>query len=410
MVQRAAAFFVVMACACGGSSRRSETPQPTSADERERLAIEATKPASPYVTTRKTGYRATERCGQAHRIELVPVSARFSETVRVHACSPRAISGNYKLTTTYARGRDSTTERAFGDGRDNGACVASATERAAASTSAVESTTATSGKRGGKRTSAPAAAPTATATAAPDLLVATPVPSTCTTTEHIIDHTWISEDGVPLPPGGKLTLDLWSDAPNDLEGVVFVVEQLAVVADMTQERWATYRAADKAYWDRMNAYVDRRVAAGTLNWVDRSVKAAPPPPKKIEVAPPKPSLNASWVPGYWHLDKGSYHWSAGFWRVPDSDIEKELTVKAPEPPPAAPPPKVVEAPRPPPPPTPTAAWAPGQWQWDGRAYVWIDGAWRIPPTPQHTWRPDAWIKVRGGVRLSPGGWTIRIGR
>ena len=408
MVQRAAALFVVIACACGGSSRRSGTPRAASADDRELQAIEAMKPASPYVTKHKTGYRATERCGQAHRIELVPVSARFSETVRVRACSPRKISGNYKLTTTYSHGHDSTTERAFGDGRDNAACVASAAERAAASTHAVDAgaaAPATGGKRGGKRAVAAVAPPAP----APDRLVATPVPSTCTTTEHIIDHTWISEDGVPLEPGGKLTIDLWSDAPNDLEGVVFVVEQLAVAADMTAERWAAYRAADKAYSDRMNAYVDRRVAAGTLHYVDNTVKAPPPPPKKIEVAPPKPSLNASWVPGSWYRDSGSYHWSAGFWRVPESDIEKELTVKAPEPPPAAPPPKVVEAPRPPPP-TAAVVWAPGQWQWDGRAYVWVDGAWRVPPTPQHTWRPDAWIKVRGGVRLSPGGWTIPIGR
>ena len=56
------------------------------------------------------------------------------------------------------------------------------------------------------------------------------------------------------------------------------------------------------------------------------------------------------------------------------------------------------------------SWAPGQWQWDGRRYIWVTGAWRIPPSPQHSWQPARWtISTRGAIFV-PGGWRVRIGR
>jgi hypothetical protein len=70
-----------------------------------------------------------------------------------------------------------------------------------------------------------------------------------------------------------------------------------------------------------------------------------------------------------------FHWIAGLRDVPDEDVQRELTVQAPTPP--LPAPAHDEPPEPQP--TPTAVWTPGSWQWDGRAYVWIAGTWRIPP-------------------------------
>jgi hypothetical protein len=111
------------------------------------------------------------------------------------------------------------------------------------------------------------------------------------------------------------------------------------------------------------------------------------------------------VPGYWHHEAAAYHWIAGFWRVPASDVVKKLTFRAPRPPPPA---RKAEAR--PSRPAVSAVWAPGHWQWNGRAYVWVDGAWRIPPSRRHDWQPDAWITIGGEALFSPGGWKIRLGR
>jgi hypothetical protein len=56
----------------------------------------------------------------------------------------------------------------------------------------------------------------------------------------------------------------------------------------------------------------------------------------------------------------------------------------------------------------TAVWTPGQWQWDGRAYVWIAGAWRIPPTREHEWKPATWSVSTRGAIFVPGGWRINV--
>lgn len=38
-----------------------------------------------------------------------------------------------------------------------------------------------------------------------------------------------------------------------------------------------------------------------------------PPPPEAEVAPPKPSEDAEWVPGSWHWDGVRYVWQPGRW-------------------------------------------------------------------------------------------------
>jgi hypothetical protein len=170
--------------------------------------------------------------------------------------------------------------------------------------------------------------------------------------------------------------------------------------------------------------------------------SAPPPPR-VEVKPPKPSKNAAWIDGYWQRDR-EWIWSPGFWRVPEADIAAEQTVEAPiapppvkveqpPPPPAAavaeppPPPSATTVtvtttttstpPSPPPPPATTAVtattnlvWTPGYWAWNGSAYIWIEGAWRIPPQRGARWVAPTWTPRRGRVVLVPGGWSVRVGR
>jgi hypothetical protein len=124
----------------------------------------------------------------------------------------------------------------------------------------------------------------------------------------------------------------------------------------------------------------------------------PPPARREESQPPTPSRNAEWRPGYWHWNGGDWSWIVGQWRVPESDIEQELTAKAPSQPPA---PQVEEAP---PPPATVAVWTPGYWSWDGRAWIWVAGSWQIPPAARLEWRPARW-EVRGSVIvLVPGAW------
>jgi hypothetical protein len=116
--------------------------------------------------------------------------------------------------------------------------------------------------------------------------------------------------------------------------------------------------------------------------------------------------------------------------VPRSDIIAEQTVEAPVAPPPvkiepAPAPPVAAEPAPPPPaptvtvtappaspPPPNLVWTPGYWAWNGTAYIWIEGAWRIPPQADARWVAPTWKPRRGRVVLVPGGWSlsVRIGR
>jgi len=219
----------------------------------------------------------------------------------------------------------------------------------------------------------------------------------------VLDHGWISaEDDVAIE--ARFAIDLWSDEPNDLEGLVFVVERHAVVADMTRERWRAYRDASDAYYEAYMANLEVEVRAGRTELLDTKVKTPPPPPPRAEVQPPRPSRNARWIPGYWLHADAKFHWIAGLWDVPEEDLAREQTVQAPTPPPAAPAhDEPTEAA-----PTRTAVWTPGSWQWNGRAYVWVAGAWRIPPDARHTWQRPTWNVSAGKATFVPGGWRVRL--
>ena len=193
------------------------------------------------------------------------------------------------------------------------------------------------------------------------------VPENCQAKIGILDNTTYTSVANYIPLEAHLVIDIWSAEPNDFENLVFVLEKKAVVADMTEQRWKAYLDADRAWSERYRAFVNGEVAAGRSSFVDTDVKTPPPPPPRAETQPPKPSKNARWIPGYWHYAEASFHWIAGLWNVPPEDIKQELTVHAPTPPPAV----KVEQPKEPQP-TTTAVWTPGQWQWDGRAYVWVE--------------------------------------
>lgn len=405
------AVLLCLVVACGSSNKGT---QPRTVKDAEREAadarekeIEAMKPASPYERREQRVFRTTERCGQGpYRIETESLRAKYGERLYVYACGKHAISGNYRLTTTRKGQSPNSSESKFGfwsEGVENSACKA---REAVAVTSGGSSSG--GGKGSGKQSSNGGTTSAAPTTIQPVSLVEAggAVPTDCTQT-HVLDHTYTAwKDGIALD--ARVAIDLWSAEPNDLEGLVFVVEKHGVVADMTIERWQAYEKANDAYYDARRAYVDGEIKSGRSRILDTKVKTPPPPPARAEVQPPKPSKNARWIPGYWHYEETKFHWIAGLWDVPDEDVKQELTVSAPTPPPAEP---AVEQPVEPQP-TRTAVWTPGSWQWNGRAYIWVAGAWRIPPAPQSTWRRATWSVSGGRAVYVPGGWrvNVRIGR
>jgi len=66
---------------------------------------------------------------------------------------------------------------------------------------------------------------------------------------------------------------------------------------------------------------------------------------------------------------------------------------------APPPPQVVEVP----PPRVGFVWAPGYWNWNGRAHVWVEGRW-MPARAGYRWAPDHWEQHNGRWRFARGHW------
>jgi hypothetical protein len=401
-------FGVVLCLVVGcGSSAKREAADPQKAERAAAAArdkeIEAMEPASPYEMRERKVYRPTERCGQGpYRFEADSLRAKYGERTVIFACGKHAISGNYRITTTRkARPADSD-ESAFGFHRDNEACKAREVAATSGVTSGGGGGAAAGGGRGGRGGHGGATATAPTTIKPVTLEPGTSVPEGCVRS-FVLDHGWSSaEDSVAID--AHFMIDLWSDEPNDLEGLVFVVEKNAVVADMTRERWQAYRDAKDAWYKAYRANLDIEVRAGRTQLVDMKVKTPPPPPPRAEIQPPRPSRNARWIPGYWFYGDAKFHWIAGLWDVPEEDVKRELTVQAPKPPPAAPAHDEPTEPQP----TRTAVWTPGSWQWDGRAYVWIAGAWRIPPDAQHTWQRPTWTVNTGKAVFVPGGWRVRL--
>jgi hypothetical protein len=55
-------------------------------------------------------------------------------------------------------------------------------------------------------------------------------------------------------------------------------------------------------------------------------------------------------------------------------------------------------------PGPGYVWTPGYHRWDGRAYLWVPGAWVRPPRPRAHWVPARWVHRRGGWVFVEGHW------
>ena len=58
----------------------------------------------------------------------------------------------------------------------------------------------------------------------------------------------------------------------------------------------------------------------------------------------------------------------------------------------------------PPPPSHDHVWDPGHWKWDGHAYVWVPGHYVHNPHHSAKWIPGHWVERHGGWYWVEGHW------
>ncbi len=421
--------LAVLVSACGGDDDDAEAEASTGGEaqrsEAQRLWDE--QPEPPTHVAHRYAYTPPQTCSQGpFTATFVTEGSPHFEGFVAYACVRHDIRGDVRVVV---EGRGPNEPYSYGYERpENGRCVASDAERAQATAaaasveSAPEATPPRStgrtarGGRGGR--SAPREEPAPAEPAGPPAL-----PVSDATFEGCPDGLrrvgvtsmdFLSAHGVAIQAGLRVGVELWFAEPNDLEGALFVLEHTVSDEGTTPETYQAYRDAYDAWSARYRAALDAEVAAGAERTDFDPGATAPPPPARTETPPPRPSQNATWVPGYWMRGEGEaatapgavngWVFLPGFWRVPPSDIAQELTVRAPEPPP---PPRIEPEETKGPSPAANAVWTPGYWQWNGAAYVWIAGAYRVPPSAGQRWTPSTWrVGVGGrGAVFVPGGWT-----
>lgn len=284
-------------------------------------------------------FTAPTSCGQGPYDVHIPADGTTAEDgIEVVACTPRALAGHVELSV----GTIGMVDNAFGEGSaDNGRCVGGPAIVAVAGSG---STTSAAGGDG-SATAAPQPVFVEQAftgdesawgddlckpygVAAQTLLIPTTMTRT-TTGFNVIEH------------GTDLHVRIWSDVPNDLSGVTFLVREV-----MSTDK----PKPPKPY---------------TPSHDDHVASAQPPPPPHhdappaplAEIKPDRTSNTATWVPGYWTWTGAHWGWSAGFWR--DGVDVPSPRVEVPGDAPAV-----------------GAIWIGGNWRRQGGSWVWIAGRWR----------------------------------
>lgn len=294
---------------------------------------------------------ASTSCGQGpYDVHLRADGLTGADGVEIIACTPRRIAGHVVFTA----GSVELANHAFGEASDNQRCLAGGR------------TVTTTTTRAGATEAAGATSNAGTRTAAAPTLVERPFTGSETpfedelcgrlglTAQQVLMPTVLlrtSEDDSFLPPGADLHVRLWSDAPNDLEGVVFMIRQL------TSTKTPAQVAKEEAARDRKRDRSARRETAAPPK--PRPANHGPPPAPLVEERPAPPVATATWIPGYWTRTGAAWGWVAGFWR------DERVALPAPriEVPGAAP--------------GRDAIWIGGTWTLRAGHYVWIGGRWRI---------------------------------
>lgn len=291
-----------------------------------------------------------ETCGQGpYDVRLHTDGKTGGDGIEVIACTPRRIAGYVSYEIGSLKGDDK-----FGDVADNRRCVAGATTKIVATAPASGGggatgsggATASSGsalvERPWQRKSGHWGDQTAAELCEPGLYPQTILSS------HVLEHRPGDFDN-----GGEVHVRIWSDAPNDLSGVVFMVvhstskKSKQEIAKRQDKQSKETDREFREHPERFHAYQPPAPA---------SDHGAPPAPL-AEQQPPQPP-NAIWVTGYWTWTGSAWGWVAGFWR------DARVATPAPR----------IELPGAPP--VPTAVWIAGVWQLRGGTWIWIGGRWR----------------------------------
>ncbi len=359
------------------------------------------------VTTRT--YAATAPCGQnLVDTSFVAEGAKYGENITVVACGTHEIGGyievdtpNLKWNGSFGRHRDA----------DNSRCVARDLETAA-----------TASHRSGS-TDQPKAGQHAAAAAGSTAPATRPVTAfrQWTYSGEVCRYAMTTVMGLlPLERGTRIGVRIWSPEPIDLEGAVIRITHNIEKPNVSEAEWDKHLAKREAEEQRRLArekakqaeppqpgefdQIQRTVASAEPDQDDRSWigqrergPSGPPPAARAETPPPRPSVNAEWLAGYWHWNQDDWVWIGGSWRVPQADVAGGLTVRAPH----APPPLRAEtqlAAR------PGLIWIAGYWQWNGHDFVWVPGCYRRAPHAHARWRAARWQASGPGVVFLPGGW------
>ena len=301
------------------------------------LALAACHNDYHYVTH---AFIADAPCGQGpYDIHLRADGKMGSEGVEVIACTAHQLAGHVEVSLAGLPMGDV----AFGDHPDNARCLAGGpiVATAPATRSATEATSSAGGP--GARGATPALVEQPYTghggILADELCAPYHLPA-----QQLMIETVTTTD--LLTPGSDIHVRIWSDVPDDLQGVVFLVRHAISTRTRAEER--------KEWADLSRAAPSR----------DKPARPAPPPdhgapPSPLaEARPARPEPEAVWVPGYWTWTGAAWGWTAGFWR------DDRVATPAPR----------VEIPGPPP--APTAMWVTGTWQLRAGAWVWIGGRWR----------------------------------
>jgi hypothetical protein len=283
-----------------------------------------------------------QRCSQGpFDVHLTVTGKTAEEGIEIVACTPRRIAGRVAVTVD----RVPLTDEAFGDGADNARCVAgpSAVVVTAAAPAAGNAAAAAGDEL------APPGRSVAQLVEQPYRGSETPFEDElCRPTGRVAQRvlgpfSWRPDES-PFGAGADVHVRLWSDAPNDLDGVVFFVRYLTSNRSRAEVK-EEYEASEKD-----PPTVERPRAAGH----------GPPPAPLAESRPPPPSALVDWVPGYWTWSGAAWGWVAGFWR------DARLDMPAPQPEVPGAPPGV------------GALWIGGTWHIQAGAWVWIGGRWHLP--------------------------------
>ena len=201
-----------------------------------------------------------------------------------------------------------------------------------------------------------------------------------------------------LGPGAKLKVKFWSDAPNDLRGVVFVLRQHELVPSVPEAEWIAYlkkeqddedkerkeqeadAAAEDAKWRAHRAECERNLEQSGCDDVKATVVEEHRRSQEFEHERFCETHLGDEACADLRKERENAKLRARFEACKPhpsdpscADLHEALHSDTPRGPPPAP-----LAEEQPPKPSLHAEWVPGGWTWDGWDFKWTGGGWRVP--------------------------------